>query len=132
MFRYSHRGFTLLEVMISIAILAIALTVLLGNQGQSLRLAEESRFSFTAALLIREKISELEASGEEVFTSEGDFGEQYPGLYWSVEVDTPDFGDNLSLEGSEQFLQLLDIKVFTAEERQSMQVRRYMLIGNGS
>jgi len=66
-------GFTLLEVMIAISILAIALTVLLGNQGQSLRLAEESRFAFTASLLMREKLAEFTVSEDRSFQYRGRF-----------------------------------------------------------
>ena len=127
--RCHQSGFTLLEVMVAIAILAIALTVLLGNQSQSLRLAEESRFSLIASLLIREKFTELELSEDEIVSSEGDFGQTFPGYYWSVEVDTPVFDDLDVLTGTEQYLQQLDLRIYTTEERQSIQVRRLMHIG---
>jgi len=123
-------GFTLLEVMIAISILAIALTVLLGNQGQSLRLAEESRFAFTASLLMREKLAEFTVSEDDLFSTEGDFGEEYPGYFWSVEVNTPDFEDYPALLGAEQFIQQVDLKIFTAGEQQTLNVRRLLLAGN--
>lgn len=97
----NKNGFTLLEVMIAISILAIALTALLGNQSQSLRLAEESRFAFTASLLIKEKLADFQISGEELSSTEGDFGDDYPGYFWSVEVETPDFEDYPALAGAE-------------------------------
>ena len=125
----SMTGFTLLEVMIAIAILAIALTVLLGNQGQSIRLAEESNFAFNVSLLLRDKLSELMASEEELTSAEGDFGEDYPGYFWSLEVDDPDFTEYPALEGTEQFLQQVDLRVFTSDERKSVQVRRLKLVG---
>ena len=40
-------GFTLLEVMIAVAIIAIALMAVLGSQTQGLSLAGESRFNRT-------------------------------------------------------------------------------------
>jgi len=123
-------GFTLLEVMIAISILAIALTVLLGNQGQSLRLAEESRFAFTASLLMREKLAEFTVSEDDLFSTEGDFGEEYPGYFWSVEVNTPDFEDYPALLGAEQFIQQVDLKIFTTGEQQTLNVRRLLLAGN--
>ncbi len=121
-------GFTLLEVMVAISILAIALTVLLGNQGQSLRLAEESRFNFTASLLIKEKLGDFQVLGEELSDSEGDFGDEYPGYFWAVEVETPDFENYPALIGAEQFLQQIDLKVFTAGEQQTLNVRRLKLV----
>ena len=125
----TESGFTLLEVMIAIAILAIALTVLLGNQGQSIRLAEESNFNLNASLLLRDKLSELVASEEELTSAEGDFGEEYPGYFWAIEVDEPDFTEYPALEGTEQLLQQIDLKVFTSDERKSVQVRRFKLVG---
>lgn len=127
--RKKHDGFTLLEVMVAISILAIALSVLLGNQGQSLRLAEESRFAFTASLLIKEKFADFELSGEELFTTEGDFGDDYPGYFWALEVETPDFEDYPALAGAAQFVQQIDLKVFTEGEQQTLIVRRFKLAG---
>ncbi len=124
-----HNGFTLLEVMVAISILAIALTVLLGNQGQSLRLAEESRFAFTASLLIKEKYADFQISGEELYSTEGDFGDDYPGYFWALEVETPDFEDYPALAGAAQFIQQIDLKVFTEGEQQTLYVRRFRLVG---
>jgi general secretion pathway protein I len=125
-----QNGFTLLEVMIAISILAIALTVLLGNQSQSLRLAEESRFAFTASLLIKEKLADFQIAEEELTSTEGDFGDDYPGYFWSVEVETPDFEDYPALAGAEQFIQQIDLKVSTADEKQTLTIRRHKLVGN--
>ena len=130
MLKKRTNGFTLLEVMIAISILAIALTVLLGNQGQSLRLAEESRFAFTASLLMREKLAELTTPEEDLSSTEGDFGDEYPGYFWSVEVTTPDFEDYPALLGAELFIQQVDLKIYTTGEQQTLNVRRLLLAGN--
>lgn len=90
------RGFTLLEVIIAIAILAIALTSLFGSQSQSLSLAIEARFNVTASFLAQEIIAEYEASLREFVDDEGDFGENFPGFTWRVEVSNADLAD---LEG---------------------------------
>jgi general secretion pathway protein I len=47
----SNRGFTLLEVMIAVALIAIALTTLLGSQSQSVSFANSAKFETMAALL---------------------------------------------------------------------------------
>ena len=80
-------GFTLLEVMIAVAILAIALTVIYGSQSQSLSLAAEAKFNTRAAFLLQQKLAELESGSVELQSDEGDFGEEYPGFRWQVEVE---------------------------------------------
>ena len=55
-----NSGFTLLEVMIAMAIIAIALVAVFGSQSQSLSLANEAKFSTTAALLAQSKMAEIE------------------------------------------------------------------------
>lgn len=127
-YKRKSRGFTLLEVMVAISILAIALTVLLGNQSQSLQLAEESRFAFTASLLMKEKLADFQLSGEQLYNSEGDFGDEHPGYNWSVEVDTPDFEDYPALIGVEQFIQQVDLRIFTDNERRTLTIRSLVLV----
>lgn len=86
---FLHRradGFTLLEVMVAVAIIAIALTTLFGSQSQSVALACESRFYTTAPLLAREKMTELTVAGlGDVLADSGEYGEDFPGYRWRVE-----------------------------------------------
>lgn len=80
-------GFTLIEVIIAVAILAITLCVLYGSQSQSLSLAAEAKFNTTAAFLIGSKLAELESGILETEDDEGDFGEDYPDFKWKIEVE---------------------------------------------
>ncbi|MDH4322100.1 MAG: prepilin-type N-terminal cleavage/methylation domain-containing protein [Desulfobulbaceae bacterium] len=83
-----HRtdGFTLLEVMVAVAIIAIALTTLFGSQTQSAALVGEARFYTTAPLLAQEKMTELLAAGLADATNDsGAFGDDFPGYRWRVE-----------------------------------------------
>lgn len=80
-------GFTLLEVMIAVAILAITLTVIYGSQSQSLSLAAEAKFNTRAAFLLQQKLAELESGSIELRNDEGDYGDDYPGFRWKIEVD---------------------------------------------
>ena len=50
-------GFTLLEVMVAISILAIALVAVFGSQSQSLSLANEAKFNTTAPFLAQSKMA---------------------------------------------------------------------------
>jgi len=90
--RYRQGGFTLLEVMVAVAIIAIALTALLGSHSQSISLAGEAKFYTTASLLAQRKMAELELTGfDDLVSDRGDFGEEFPGYRWEVKVDQADF-----------------------------------------
>ena len=83
----TNKGFTLLEVMIAVALIAIALTTLLGSQSQSVSFANSAKFETMAALLAQSKMSEVTMQKAGTLTSDsGDFGEDYPGYAWEVNV----------------------------------------------
>lgn len=82
-----NKGFTLLEVMIAVALIAIALTTLLGSQSQSVSFANSAKFETMAALLAQSKMSEITVQKPGELTSDsGDFGDDYPGYAWEVNV----------------------------------------------
>jgi general secretion pathway protein I len=81
-------GFTLLEVMIAVAIIAMALVAAIGSQSQSVSLATEAKFTTTAIFLAQGKMAELEAQNPDDLVSDaGDFGEDFPGYRWESEVN---------------------------------------------
>ena len=80
-------GFTLLEVMIAMAILAIALVAVFQLQSQSISMSSESRFMTTASLLAQDKMSAIEAGtslGNQ--SQKGDFAPDYPEYGWTIQV----------------------------------------------
>ena len=90
-------GFTLLEVMIALAIIAIALVAALGSQSQSVSLANEAKFTTTVTLLAQGKMAELEAmDAKDLISDGGDFGEDFPGYRWESVIT------DLAMEGFEE------------------------------
>ncbi len=81
-------GFTLLEVMIAVAIIAIALMAVLGSQSQGVSLAGESKFNRTASLLAQGKMAEIETIKDQgnLNSDSGDFGDEFPGYTWRLSV----------------------------------------------
>ena len=80
-------GFTLLEVMLAIAVLAIALPVLMGLRNRDLALREEAKAVTTATLLAQEKLLETELIGyPPVGEVRGDFATVPPGYPPTTEV----------------------------------------------
>jgi len=92
----SRRGFTLLEVMVSLAILAMSLVAAFDVVGGALRNHERTRHLELATLLARGKLIEVEARFEEdgfrdfEESEDGTFEEEgHPEVAWSVKTVKP-------------------------------------------
>ncbi len=80
-------GFTLLEVMIAVAILAITLVTVYRSQSQSISMVSSSRFLTTVSLLAQGRMARIDAADpREVVSAKGNFGEEFPDYAWQVEV----------------------------------------------
>jgi len=80
-------GFTLLEVMIALAILAVALVALLGLRNRDVELQAYARDLTRATLVAREMALTVDADGTpEMGFNEGDFGADRPGFAWKRQV----------------------------------------------
>jgi general secretion pathway protein I len=128
---WNQRAFTLLEVMVSLAILAIAMTTLFGAQSQSLSLAKEAKFNTNASLLAAYKLAELESGRLEPADAKGDFGEDFPGYTWKMEVrdaaaDRPEWSRILG--GS---LRRVDLAVSWEGDPSPYTIRYYLRTGDG-
>ena len=118
-------AFTLLEVLIAISIIGIALTTLFSSQSQSLSLAIESKFNTNASMLANLKLAELQST-EELFDDEGEFGEEFPGFQYKVEIKDIDTGESELLGKLEETLQRVDLTVSLGDsDVYSYQVRLY-------
>jgi general secretion pathway protein I len=93
-----HAGaFTLLEVMVAIAILAVGVTVLVQVQGRSAELAMQAREITVATMLARGKLydcqTELLKKGFSIgdFDAEGNFDDEgYPTFFWECHGYKPE------------------------------------------
>ena len=121
------RGFTLLEVMVAVSILAIALSAVLGSQSQSVSLAGEAKFNTTAALLAQSKMAEIGLKKPEDLSSDsGDFGDDFPGYTWEVNLDHVFFE---SPENVSDYLRQVDLKIsWGQDELYQYTVRVYRFV----
>lgn len=82
----NENGFTLLEVMIALLIIATSFVVLLHSRNQSIIAADYAKRMTIATLLASEKMGEVEQGG---LNSSGDNSggfEDYPGFSWHSTV----------------------------------------------
>jgi prepilin-type N-terminal cleavage/methylation domain-containing protein len=86
--RFSNQGFTLLEIMVTVAIMAIVLVSIFDLHSQTISMNIDAKFYATAPFLAQQKLTELEmAQFEEPSNNAGDFDETYPGFAWQVNVE---------------------------------------------
>jgi general secretion pathway protein I len=96
--RRSSNGFTLLEVMVAMGILALALTAIVGINGGSISAHDYSKRVTVATMLARSKMADLESQfNEEGFTSQfdqkivGDFSDEgWADFRWEAEIIKPE------------------------------------------
>jgi general secretion pathway protein I len=120
------RAFTLLEVMIAVAVIAMSFTALLSAQSQSLSIAARSRFESAAALLARQKLAELELSGFDSLSSgSGDFEDNFAAYHWQTEVaDLTE--DETGIKGSGGMLKSVELTV-SRDEKENFIVRTVIM-----
>ena len=82
-----NAGFTLLEVMVALLIIATSFVVLLHTRNQSVTAADYAKRTTVATLLASERMSEIE---QEDFPDTGEdgsnFGDDYPEYRWETTV----------------------------------------------
>ena len=85
-------GFTLLEVVICLGLIALVLVAVFHLQAKNLDLQSEAQFMTTATCLLQERLSQIQALERvEEGTNTGDFGQDYPDYTYTQEVsEVPD------------------------------------------
>ncbi len=81
-----ERGFTLLEVVISVAILGVALMMLLSSVNRNIDIAGKSRDAQIAALLAQQMLTDIELEGFPAVREENGEFENYTGFSWFLSV----------------------------------------------
>jgi general secretion pathway protein I len=111
----NKRGFTLLEVMIAVSIMAIALVALFGSQSRSLSHATEAHFNIVAPMLAAGKLAELKGVNAFMANDDGDFGEEFPGYSWKIATETAFFDSPEALTNLEKPLEKIEVTVLWSE-----------------
>jgi len=85
------KGFTLLEIMVSIAVLALVMVTLFRLQSGTIRLAGHGKFNSLAPFLARQQLATIELSLEDQTHLSGDFGDDFQGYEWSYTIENAAF-----------------------------------------
>lgn len=110
----SRKGFTLLEVIVAVAILGTSVAVLLGAVNRNLVLNFKSKNLIIANTLAQRKMSEIELAGfPEVVSMDGDF-EDNPGFLWFLNIEPAE------MPGIETSLMLAELVITWDEGNQSL------------
>jgi prepilin-type N-terminal cleavage/methylation domain-containing protein len=116
---FSRTGFTLIECLATMLLMAIVLPVAMKGIDTTLRSADSTRNRTEAAGLAQSKLSELVVSGSAVWSSgglSGDFGPDWPAYKWNATV-SPWVNDTQNV-GLEQ----LDVQVTWTSRNQPQSV----------
>ena len=95
----NHRaagGFSLLEIVVAMALISIALLAVSRLQSRNMDLQWEARFLTTARYLAQDRIARIEALAQpEPGTASGTFGEDFPGYGYREEITAVEGTDRL-------------------------------------
>jgi general secretion pathway protein I len=82
-----YRGFTLLETMVAVSVIAIVLVSIYQLHIRTISMNIDAKFYAVAPLLAQQKLAEMELSPlSEASDDSGDFGENFPGYTYKIQV----------------------------------------------
>ena len=116
-----NKGFTLIEVMTALTVLAIAFVILLGLRNRDVALSSKAAHLIQATLLAQQKISELSLErSKDTGNRKGDFGDTVPGYRWEMEIhETP----------RKRLLELIVVVLWKSSTREeSVRFTRYLIV----
>jgi len=111
------RGFTLLEVMVALAIMAAVILTVLESVNYHLDILSAERDSTTLTLLARTRLIELEQQAGALKKSEGTFSPLHPDVSWRAELVATQY----------PLLQKLVVRVQRSGDKREVALVRYVL-----
>ena len=121
-------GFTLLEVMVSVAVIAIVLVSIIRLQGQTILMNESSRFYSTAPFLAQSKMAQILGDPLNAGSEAGDFDEDHPGYSWNIDIEPVSID---VIEGAKIELKKADVVIEFNEGQMKYTLRQYINTDTG-
>ncbi len=107
----SHKGFTLLEILLAISILGVAMTVIMQQFSAGLRIARVSQTYTIATIYAKQKLEEILV--EEEMKEKEDSGSFDDGYYWRVSIMP--YEEYMEGEEDETLFDLLPMEMYRLE-----------------
>lgn len=125
----NNTGFTLLEIMVSVAVMAIVFVSVFRMQSASVELAAAGRFHTLAPMLAEKVLSQVEQSLSEGMETQGDFGQDYPGIQWEIETEDTDFEGVEGINPDSEFgLKKISLKIFQPDGSDLFSVETWRVV----
>ena len=127
--RESSGGFTLLEVMIAVSIIALVFVSLFRMQSGTIKLAGAGKFNILAPALAGQVLLEMEQNLADWNQTSGDFGEEHPGFKWTCEVSESELEDLdfIDKEKNEN-LKKIRLKIMDDREERSYEITTWRFV----
>lgn len=121
--RHSSDGFTLIEVMVAMAIIAIAVTAVFKMEAQTTVLVNGTRFYTLAPLLAQQKLAEIQAGMTgDVTEGSGNFDEPHTDFKWQYTTET---SESETLGKAAEDLRRIDITITSEADDSTFALRQY-------
>lgn len=118
-------GFTLLEMMVAVAIIAIALVSVYKLHAQTIGLSAITRFNTTAALLAQSRLALVEAKPlADASDDSGDFGSEHPGYTYKIVISDV---ESEMFKNPGPTLKKIDIEIALNEDEQTYKLSTYRI-----
>jgi len=122
----SRQGFTFIEVLMAVSILAILLVGVHKLQSQMVSMSQTARFFTLAPLLAQSQMAEMERRNfKDIPKDTGDFEGAYPGYAWSLRMETL---ESEVLEKLAYPMRKIDVSVSFNKGEQTYLLRTYRVV----
>lgn len=113
-----YQGFSLMEVLFTVALLAVSLTTLLQGISQGLQSLQRAERLAAAAHLAQKKMAELELKEFKIGAQNSGKFASAPGFRWEVDIHEP------TMEQAKEFnISQVDLIIFWQEGKQKRQIK---------
>jgi len=124
--RLQKTGFTLIEIMVAISIIAIVFMSVFKMHAQTVSMTASTRFYAVAPVLAKNRLAEfLSQSPDELSDDSGDFGNDFALYSWKVAVEDVESED---LGTDTDRLKRIDVVISVNNEENTYRLRAYRFI----